>query len=71
MFDVDEFTAIITPPQAAILAIGRIGDRVVPINGKPTVRPVMTMTLSSDHRIVGGARAALFMRDLVTSILAS
>jgi pyruvate dehydrogenase E2 component (dihydrolipoamide acetyltransferase) len=71
MFDVDEFTAIIAPPQAAILAIGRIGDRVVPINGKPAVRPVMTMTLSSDHRIVDGARAALFMRDLVTSILAS
>jgi pyruvate dehydrogenase E2 component (dihydrolipoamide acetyltransferase) len=69
MFDVDEFTAIITPPQAAILAVGRITDRVVPIHGQPAVRPMMTMTLSSDHRVLDGARAALFMRDLVNEIL--
>lgn len=68
MFDVDEFTAIITPPQAAILAVGRIADRVVPIKGQPAVRPMMTMTLSSDHRVLDGARAALFMRDLVNDI---
>ena len=68
MFDVDEFTAIITPPQVAILAVGRIADRVVPINGQPTVRPVMTMTLSSDHRVLDGVKAALFMRDLVNDI---
>lgn len=64
MFDVDEFTAIITPPQSAVLAVGRIADRVVAISGQPTVRPMMTITLSSDHRVVDGARAALFMRDL-------
>ncbi len=68
MFDVDEFTAIITPPQVAILAVGRIADRVVPIKGQPTVRPVMTMTLSSDHRVLDGVKAALFMRDLVNDI---
>ena len=68
MFDVDEFTAIITPPQAAILAIGRIADRVVAVNGQPAVRPMMTLTLSSDHRVIDGARAALFMRDLVKEI---
>ena len=68
MFDVDEFTAIITPSQAAILAVGRIADRVVPIDGQPAVRPMMTMTLSSDHRVLDGARAALFMRDLVNDI---
>ena len=68
MFDVDEFTAIITPPQAAVLAVGRITDRVVPIKGQPAVRPVMTMTLSSDHRVLDGAKAALFMRDLVNDI---
>jgi pyruvate dehydrogenase E2 component (dihydrolipoamide acetyltransferase) len=68
MFDVDEFTAIITPPQSAVLAIGRIADRVVAVNGQPAVRLMMTMTLSSDHRVIDGARAALFMRDLVKEI---
>jgi pyruvate dehydrogenase E2 component (dihydrolipoamide acetyltransferase) len=68
MFDVDEFTAIITPPQVAILAVGRIGDRVVSINSQPVVRPMMTMTLSCDHRVLDGAAAALFMRDLVNSV---
>ena len=68
MFDVDEFTAIITPPQLAIIAIGRIADRVVAVNGQPAVRPMMTLTLASDHRVIDGARAALFMRDLVKEI---
>ena len=64
MFEVDAFTAIITPPQAAILAIGRIADRVVAIEGQPAIRPMVTLTLSSDHRVVDGARAAEFMRDI-------
>ena len=68
MFGVDAFTAIIIPPQAAILAVGAIADRVVPVDGKPGVRPMMTLTLSSDHRVVDGARAAEFMRDLVAAI---
>jgi pyruvate dehydrogenase E2 component (dihydrolipoamide acetyltransferase) len=68
MFGVDAFTAIIIPPQAAILAVGAIADRVVPVNGHPGVRPLMTLTLSSDHRVVDGARAADFMRDLVEAI---
>ena len=68
MFEVDAFTAIIVPPQAAILAVGAIADRVVPVDGKPGVRPMMTMTLSCDHRVVDGARAAEFMRDLATAI---
>jgi pyruvate dehydrogenase E2 component (dihydrolipoamide acetyltransferase) len=68
MFGVDAFTAIIIPPQAAILAVGSIADRVVPVNGCPGVRPVMTLILSSDHRVVDGARAAKFMRDLVEAI---
>jgi pyruvate dehydrogenase E2 component (dihydrolipoamide acetyltransferase) len=73
MFGVDAFTAIIIPPQAAILAVGRIADRVVPVgvgpDAHPGVRPMMTLTLSSDHRVVDGARAAEFMRDLVEAIL--
>jgi pyruvate dehydrogenase E2 component (dihydrolipoamide acetyltransferase) len=65
MYQVDAFTAIINPPQAAILAIGSITDRVVAVDGKPAVRPMMTLTLSCDHRVVDGARAAIFLRDLV------
>jgi pyruvate dehydrogenase E2 component (dihydrolipoamide acetyltransferase) len=68
MFEVDAFTAIIVPPQAAILAVGAIADRVVPVDGQPGVRPMMSLTLSCDHRVVDGARAAEFMRDLATAI---
>jgi pyruvate dehydrogenase E2 component (dihydrolipoamide acetyltransferase) len=68
MFGVDAFTAIIIQPQAAILAVGAISDRVVPVDGRPCIRPMMTLTLSSDHRLVDGARAAEFMRDLVEAI---
>jgi pyruvate dehydrogenase E2 component (dihydrolipoamide acetyltransferase) len=64
MYNVDAFTAIIPAPQAAILAVGRIADRVVPVNGKPGIRPMMTVTLSCDHRVVDGARAAEFLNDL-------
>jgi pyruvate dehydrogenase E2 component (dihydrolipoamide acetyltransferase) len=68
MYKVDAFSAIINPPQAAILAVGRIADRVVPVDGKPGIRPMMTMTLSSDHRVVDGARAASFLNDLADAI---
>jgi len=68
MYKVDAFSAIITPPQAAILAVGSISDRVVPVEGKPGIRPMMTMTLSSDHRVVGGAQAAEFLSDLANAI---
>lgn len=68
MYKVDAFTAIITPPQAAILAVGSISDRVVAVDGKPGIRPMMTMTLSSDHRVVDGARAAEFLSDLANAI---
>jgi pyruvate dehydrogenase E2 component (dihydrolipoamide acetyltransferase) len=68
MYEVDAFSAIITPPQAAILAVGSISDRVVPVDGKPGIRPMMTMTLSSDHRVLDGARAAEFLSDLASAI---
>src|SRR3984957_13799489 len=68
MYKVDAFSAIITRPQAAILAVGAISDRVVAIEGKPEVRPMMTLTLSADHRVAGGARAAMFLADLVEAI---
>jgi pyruvate dehydrogenase E2 component (dihydrolipoamide acetyltransferase) len=68
MYKVDAFSAIITPPQAAVLAVGTIADRVVAIDGKTAVRPMMTMTLSSDHRVVDGARAAEFLSELADAI---
>jgi pyruvate dehydrogenase E2 component (dihydrolipoamide acetyltransferase) len=68
MFGVDSFSAIITPPQAAILAVGRITDKVVAVDGRPGIRPMMSLTLSSDHRVVDGPRAASFPRDLAEAI---
>jgi pyruvate dehydrogenase E2 component (dihydrolipoamide acetyltransferase) len=68
MYHVDHFSAIIIPPQAAILAVGSVADRVIAVEGKPAVRPVMTLTLSCDHRAVDGARAALFLNDLAEAV---
>jgi len=68
MYQVDQFSAIITPPQAAILAIGGISDRVVAVEGKPAVRPMMTLTISCDHRVADGARAAMFLSDLARAL---
>jgi len=68
MFNVDAFTAIIVPPQAGILAVGAITDRVIAVNGMIGVRPTMNLTLSSDHRVVDGARAAAFLNDVVTAL---
>jgi pyruvate dehydrogenase E2 component (dihydrolipoamide acetyltransferase) len=61
---VDRFTALVNPPDAAILAMGRVRDRVVARDGKAEVRPVMTLTLSVDHRVADGADAARFLDDL-------
>jgi pyruvate dehydrogenase E2 component (dihydrolipoamide acetyltransferase) len=68
MFSVDAFTAIIVPPQAGILAVGAIVDRVVAVDGMIGVRPMMTVTLSSDHRIIDGASAARFLNDVVLAL---
>jgi pyruvate dehydrogenase E2 component (dihydrolipoamide acetyltransferase) len=68
MFNVDAFTAIIIAPQAAVLAVGRIAERVVALDGKPAVRPMMSLTLSVDHRVADGARAARFLDDLAQAI---
>ena len=64
MYGVDAFNAIINPPQAAILAVGRIAERVVPLNGQPAVQPMLTLGLSCDHRVVDGARGAQFLQTL-------
>lgn len=65
MLGVDRFTAIINPPESAILAVGRAVKAFVPdAHDQPVLRPLMTIRLSADHRIIDGAVAALFMRDL-------
>jgi pyruvate dehydrogenase E2 component (dihydrolipoamide acetyltransferase) len=68
MFGIDAFTAIIVPPQAGILAVGAIVDRVAAVNGLLGVRPMLTMTLSSDHRVIDGAGAAQFLADVVKEL---
>lgn len=61
---VDRFTALVNPPEAAILAMGRVRDRVVARDGKAEVRPIVTLTLSVDHRVADGADAARFLHDV-------
>jgi pyruvate dehydrogenase E2 component (dihydrolipoyllysine-residue acetyltransferase) len=68
MYNVDAFTAIISPGQAAILAVGSIADRVVAVDGKAAICPMMTLTLSCDHRVADGARAAMFLDDVAAAI---
>ena len=62
MFDVTAFTAIVTPPQVAILATGRAVERVALVEGEPRSVSVLTATLSADHRAVDGADAARFLQ---------
>ena len=68
MYNVDAFNAIINAPQAAILAVGCIAERVVPVNGQPAVQPMMVLTLSCDHRVVDGARGAQFLDTVATLV---
>jgi len=64
MLGVESFTAIIPPDQAAILAVGSVTDSVVVHDGKPVVRKIMKITLSSDHRILDGATSARFLNEV-------
>lgn len=64
MYDIDEFTAIINPGQSAILAIGKICDKVHAKQDKMIIRPEMNLTLSVDHRLIDGAIAAQFLAKL-------
>ncbi len=68
MFDVDEFTAIINPPDASILAVGSIVQKPVVREGQIEVGNIMKITLSSDHRIVDGASAAAFLQTLKANL---
>jgi pyruvate dehydrogenase E2 component (dihydrolipoamide acetyltransferase) len=64
MFGVEQFVAVLNPPQAAIVAVGATEDRVVARDGNAVIRPMMTMTLTVDHRAVDGAEGADFLRTL-------
>jgi pyruvate dehydrogenase E2 component (dihydrolipoamide acetyltransferase) len=64
MYDIDQFIAVLNPPQASILAVGSTREQVVPHNGELQVLPLMTMTLTCDHRAVDGATGAEFLKTL-------
>lgn len=64
MFGVEEFTAILNPPESAILAVGAILDAPVVVDKQIVVRPVMKVTLTYDHRVIDGASAARFLKTL-------
>jgi pyruvate dehydrogenase E2 component (dihydrolipoamide acetyltransferase) len=68
MFGVDQFTALVNPPEAAILAVGRVIERGVNIGGQLALQPRMVLTLSADHRVVDGATAARFLADLCAAL---
>jgi pyruvate dehydrogenase E2 component (dihydrolipoamide acetyltransferase) len=64
MYRVEQFTAVLNPPQAAIVAVGAIEERAVPVDGEIAVRPTMTLTATFDHRAVDGAPAAEFLQTV-------
>ena len=66
MYGVEIFTAVLNPPQAAILAVGAIEEKAVVEDGQFVARPLMAMTLTCDHRAIDGAKAAEFLRELKT-----
>ena len=68
MFGIDEFTAIINPPDACILAIGAIQQTPIVKDGEIVVGNIMKVTLSSDHRVVDGAQGAQFLKTLKTML---
>ena len=64
MYAIDRFVAIINQPESGILAIGRIGDRPVVVDKTVQIRPMMTISLTYDHRVIDGATAAKFLMTL-------
>jgi pyruvate dehydrogenase E2 component (dihydrolipoamide acetyltransferase) len=62
MYGIEQFTAVINPPEAAILAVGAAAEEIRPLDGAPAVRSIMRVTLSCDHRVVDGATGAGFLQ---------
>ena len=67
-FGVDRFTAIVNPPEASILAVGRVSDRVTAVDGAPAVRPIASLVLTVDHRVADGADAARYLADVASEL---
>jgi pyruvate dehydrogenase E2 component (dihydrolipoamide acetyltransferase) len=64
MYGIEQFIAVLNPPQVAILAVGSIEDRAVVVEGQLAVAPTMTMTLTCDHRAIDGSEGAEFLRTV-------
>jgi pyruvate dehydrogenase E2 component (dihydrolipoamide acetyltransferase) len=64
MFDIDEFTAVINPPEAGIIAVGSIVQKPVVVDGQVASRRRLRLTMSCDHRVIDGATGAAFLRTL-------
>ncbi len=68
MFGVEQFVAVLNPPQVAILAVGAVKDTAVVVDGELDIAPVMQLTLTCDHRAIDGAEGAEFLRTLVALV---
>ena len=64
MYDIEQFIAVLNPPQVAILAVGSIEDRPRVFDGELDIAPTMTMTITCDHRAIDGSEGAEFLRTL-------
>jgi pyruvate dehydrogenase E2 component (dihydrolipoamide acetyltransferase) len=64
MFDIDQFTAVINPPEAGILAVGSIVQKPAVVGGAVVPRRRLRVTMSCDHRVIDGATGAAFLRTL-------
>jgi pyruvate dehydrogenase E2 component (dihydrolipoamide acetyltransferase) len=64
MFDIDQFTAIINPPEAGIIAVGTVAQKPVVMEGAVVARRRLRITMSCDHRVIDGATGAAFLRTL-------
>ena len=68
MFGVGQFTAVLNPPQVAILAVGAVTDEAVVVEGEIDIAPIMHLSLTCDHRAIDGADGAQFLQTLVALI---
>jgi pyruvate dehydrogenase E2 component (dihydrolipoamide acetyltransferase) len=68
MFGIEAFTAIINPPESAILAVGKIVERQATEEDSLTLKPMMNLTLSADHRVIDGVAAAGFLAELKATL---
>ncbi len=68
MYGVDQFQAVLNPPESVVVATGRVRDRVVAVNGAAVVRPTMFVTVTADHRVIDGAQAARFLGTLAEAL---